>query len=87
MSDVKVNQKQLDMMRHAVGLNRGKKPYRNHYSSADGCDGIEELLELVDIGLMTKRRNSLDEMGESYIFHLTDKGCWMLGLSGLDALE
>jgi len=82
-----VTNSQLDMMRHTVGLDRGKKPYRNHYSSADGCTGIDELLELVDMGLMTKRRNRLDEMGESYIFNLTDSGCRMLGLSGLDAIE
>ncbi|AND84248.1 hypothetical protein GTH52_07180 [Clostridium tyrobutyricum] len=48
---IKVSEIQLDLMRHCIGLNYKKKPYRNYFcTSPDDKDWNE----LVDKGLATK---------------------------------
>lgn len=97
----KVSNNQLDMMRHCAGMvwDRGSfMPYRNHYYASTSVDGYEELMDLVDQGLMVVRfpdppdlakvetTNNLD-YPPAHTFSLTDEGCHMLGLSSLDAIE
>ena len=43
--------KQLDILRHALGW---PKNYRNHYNSGPGCDTYEDCEHLVKAGLMRK---------------------------------
>jgi len=84
MTEPRVTQEQLDLMRHTAGMVGWKKPYRNYFTADDGHSDWETLNELVEMGLMVKRNSPLSP---GSIFHLTDQGCWMLGISGTDALE
>lgn len=47
--------RQRDILLHALGLDRTpnrSRPYRNHYCSEPGCSGHDDILALVDQGLM-----------------------------------
>ena len=84
MKEPRVTQEQLDLMRHTVGMVGGKKPYRNYFAADEGHCDWELLNGLVEMGLMVKRNAPLSP---GSIFHLTDQGCWMLGLTGTEALK
>lgn len=72
-----VTQEQLDLMRHTVGLDTGSKPHRNYFSADKGHADIQDLRELVDMGLMGQARVSGTP---DLMFYLLDRGYWMLGL-------
>lgn len=67
--------KQRGMMRHALGLKtRGvgeREGERNYYCASSGCDGYDELVALVDMGMMIQKRSPVSE---DFVFHVTDKG-------------
>ena len=84
MTEPRVTQEQLDLMRHTVGLDRKKTPYRNHLFADDGHVDWLLLTELVEMGLMTKHESPISP---DFVFHLTDQGCWMLGLAGTEAIS
>jgi hypothetical protein len=65
-------------MKHAIGFRKdrikGRKykryeAFRNHFSSAEGCDGFEELEKLAEQGLMISRQS-----GQYWFFHVTKEG-------------
>ena len=76
MSEPRVTNEQLDIMRHAAGLDRSKTPYRNHYSFDEGYGSWDALQELVEMGLMEKEENP---SSSNTLFYLTVQGCRMLG--------
>ena len=84
MTKPRVTQEQLDILRHTVGLDKGTKPYRNHFAADPGHEDYDDLTELCTMGLMIKRQSPVSS---DKLFHITDMGCWMLGLSGLGAIE
>lgn len=70
--EILTSKKQRDMMRHAVGMsNNGTPGHRNYYCASIGCDGFDDLLALVGMGLMTKQKGSISE---DFVFYVTDKG-------------
>ena len=83
MTEPKVTQEQLDLMRHTVGMDRRKTPYRNHFFADEGHVDWFCLIELVKMGLMTKHESSISP---GFVFQLTDQGCWMLGIPGTGAI-
>lgn len=84
MTEPKVTQNQLDLMRHTVGLDRGNKPYRNYFSADEGHDSLDDLNDLVDMGLMKKNKTGISP---DIIFSLTDTGCYMLNINGIDSID
>ena len=46
------SKKQVDLMKHALGLDRGETDYRNHFCAEEGHEDYEDLLELCREGLM-----------------------------------
>lgn len=67
---MKMSIKQINMCKHALGIDREKYSYRNYYNS--GYQQDSHLDELVDLGLMSRRETS-KEMGGFY-YHMTEKG-------------
>lgn len=76
---VEITKKQEHIIRHSLGIDYAEQPYRNYYMIYSNSDGFDELEKLVELGLMTRRRNNLEEVNKSYIYHVTDKGLAALG--------
>lgn len=72
----------VKLMKHFIGLDyknpykrHGKsfyKPYRNFFASAEGCDGYEKMLFLIEQGFARMDKNKTT-------FYLTRKGMDWLG--------
>lgn len=65
-----MTEKQRGIFTHSLGLDHSDKSYRNYYD-AGGED--PDCKELVVLGFMTKHKNHLNEMSESYIYSVTQK--------------
>ncbi len=81
-----MNEKQINIIKHTLGyrkdrvrgrIHRNYTPYRNYYQISNKSEGINELLKLVDKGLMIKRLDQFNE--NSTIFHVTEEGRKRLG--------
>lgn len=70
MSEI-LTQKQKDIILHTLGLDRGKKHYRNHFVTTDKSDDHCELEALVNLGFMTKRKDPFNDF--AFVYHCTDK--------------
>jgi hypothetical protein len=70
----KINETERELMRHALGLNREREAFRNHFVCGEGHSDYDAWEALAARGLARKRRNSLNEMCVEFIFHLTDEG-------------
>lgn len=51
---MRITTEQLRKLRHALGLDWRKKPYRNHYSTREECDSYPDCVELERLGLMER---------------------------------
>ena len=71
MGEILTSKKQRIMMRHAVGISNGNRIQRNYYCASKGCDGFDDLLVLVEMGLMAKHQSSISK---DFVFHVTRKG-------------
>lgn len=60
----------MAVLKHALGLDRNKKPYRNHFAAAHDTDDYEACERLVVAGLMTKG----NDLGYGDLFHATKAG-------------
>ena len=87
-----VSERQIDFMKHAIGFSehriKGRKykkyaSYRNYFSSAERCDGFEDLINLTEKGLMRSRQS------ETYwYFHVTQAGLeYLSNLTGVKITE
>ena len=60
-------------MRHALGLDRGSREYRNHFVTGPGSDDYSDCEALVAAGLMLRREgNALS--GNDPIYSVTEAG-------------
>lgn len=50
-----MNTEQHDILRHALGISRSGREYRNHFVTGPGSTDYPHCEELVGLGLMTKR--------------------------------
>ena len=66
-----VSEKQKEILEHATAW---PENYRNHFCTGEGSTDFEDCQILVDLGLMTRRRDHLDQMSESYVYHVTELG-------------
>jgi hypothetical protein len=67
------DQRQLDILRHSLGLTRSKTPYRNHFVTGPGSKDHPSCMALVDAGLM-ERNAPTDLSGGMDCFMVTDAG-------------
>jgi len=77
---------QLELMKHAIGFDRGKvkrgkyKAWRNYYCSYEECDNWNRLM-LLELAVKAKR-------GKAIYYFLTDKGLSFVGSTlGLKVVE
>lgn len=66
--------KEIEILKHSLGLDRRKDHYRNHFCTSKGSDDYEHCESLLQKGFMCKRKDPFNEMGESYLYNVTDKG-------------
>ena len=76
-ANTKLTDRHVHVMRHALGLGRSKKPYRNHYSASPGHHSWKEVEELVALGLMEKA-GAIDDRRDS-VFVVTAIGQQLVG--------
>lgn len=75
-----VTVKQINKMCHSTGIRKDRikyrkcESYRNYYCTGPTGPDVDLLNKLVDLGLMKKRSDHLDELTKGYIYHVTDKG-------------
>ena len=70
---MKISAAHKDILRHALGLTRAKKPYRNHFCTGEGSTDWPLCQELVSLGLMTCQENPGLPKGDR-LFIVTPKG-------------
>jgi hypothetical protein len=70
---VDVNDKQRDILRHALGVGRGRAGWRNHFVTGPGSDDYADCEALVAAGLMTKRSGGPLSGGDP-VYRVTDAG-------------
>lgn len=68
-----LTKEQHHILRHSLGLNYGRKEYRNHFVTGEGSTDYPDCLALVKMGLMTKGRSSPITGGYD-VFFVTDTG-------------
>ena len=66
-----VSERHREIITHALGLGRSDHPYRNHYVAYPENDDWPVLFEMVDMGLLTHRPDSLSD---GTVFHVTETG-------------
>ncbi len=64
---------QQEVMRNALGLNRGSREYRNHFVTGPGSTNYPHCEALVAAGMMTKRAGNPLSGGDD-IYSVTDAG-------------
>lgn len=72
MRDREITDKQLDLMRHALGYNYSPRHDRNMFCAGIGTDDHAEILKLCDVGLMRAGR-AINE-GTSRYYFVTEEG-------------
>jgi hypothetical protein len=79
-----MNEKQVHIARHALGLTRQKRSYRNMFNASTGTDNHRELELMVAAGWATKRNGFTPD--DNY-FHITPLGVSLVLLPGESAPE
>jgi len=74
-----ITEAQRDILRHALGVGRGRAGWRNHFVTGPGSDDYSDCESLVAAGLMTKRIGNPLSGGDP-VYRVTDAG-----LSEIDA--
>jgi len=64
---------QRHILRHSLGLNYGRKMYRNHFVTGEGSTNYADCMALVEMGLMTRRAGNPITGGDD-VFFVTDAG-------------
>ena len=68
-----MNDEQLDILRHSLGLGRSDREYRNHFVTGPGSTDYPHCEALVTAGLM-KRREGNPLSGGDPIYSVTEAG-------------
>jgi hypothetical protein len=79
-----MNEKQVHIARHALGLTRQKRSYRNMFNTSSGTDDNRELELMVAAGWATKRPGWTED--DNY-FHITPQGVSLVLQPGESAPE
>ena len=73
-----LSEKEIELIKHTLGLDNSKESYRNYFSADKDSEDYSILDNLCEKEIMIKRINPLDEINNSYLFHVTDKGIKIL---------
>lgn len=68
-----ITDKQRDILRHTLGVGRGRMGWRNHFCTGPGSDDYADCEALVAAGLMTKRSGGPLSGGDP-VYRATDAG-------------
>lgn len=80
-SGIKMHDRYCEIIAHSLGIKQaGGKPYRNHFVAGKYNDDWYDLENMVQAGLMSKRKDHLNEMSETFVFHVTNKGKELIGI-------
>lgn len=77
---------QLDILRHALGVGRGRTGWRNHFVTGPGSDDYDHCEALVVSGLMVKRPGHPLTGGDP-VYHVTDDGKAVIGGARVPRVE
>ena len=69
-----LSNKEFHILKHSLGLKKGKDIYRNHFVTGEGSADYPICETLVEKGLLFKRQALFDEIDDRYIYHVTDEG-------------
>lgn len=67
-----LRENELHIIRHALGLNRAKESYRNHFCAGPDHDEMPAIKSLVDLGFM-RASHTINE-GRDTIYVVTPAG-------------
>lgn len=70
----------IDIIRHSLGLDSGKKAYRNYFCAGPGHEDYSTLEKLVSEGKMVRRDYPLNEIDISYVYQVTPEGKKIAGV-------
>ena len=68
-----ISEKQRDILKHALGVGRGRTGWRNHFCTGPGSDDYADCEALVAAGLMKKRSGGPLSGGDP-VYSVTDAG-------------
>lgn len=68
-----MNSEQKDILRHALGIGRSTREYRNHFVTGPGSDDYPHCEALVAAGLMDRREGSILS-GNDPVYTVTEAG-------------
>ena len=71
--------RQRDILRHALGLTRGDKPYRRHFVTGPGSKDWDDCIALTEAGLMVDMGDRGGLYGGDHIFLVTECGANAVG--------
>ncbi|MHB2015354.1 MAG: hypothetical protein ACYCW6_00240 [Candidatus Xenobia bacterium] len=75
-----MTESQRQILLHALGADSENPGFRNHFVADPGGPDWEDLMALVEAGLMRQRSYPLNEVGRSYCFHVTSAGQDLVGI-------
>lgn len=65
---------QIDLARHALGLNRQRVSFRNYFVAGPGHNDYAGWMDMVEKGVATRRPGGLGTCAGDFIFALTRAG-------------
>ena len=71
---MELTEKEIKVIRHSLGLDYQKEPFRNHFVAGEGHSEMPILESLISKGAMVKRPDPFDEVNGNFIFHVTEDG-------------
>ncbi len=73
MKKYKPNEEEKLFIKHALGLDRSDKEYRNYYATSERHSDNKHLENLVKQRLMVKRKDPFNDFG-GILYHVTELG-------------
>jgi len=71
---MEITAQEKHILKHTLGLDYKKAPWRNQFYTDKNTTDYPALERLCSLGLMTKQRDFLDEMSESFVYSCTPEG-------------
>ena len=78
---MELNQKEKDVLQHALCGGQNKNPYRNRFITGPGSKDFPIVEGLVGKGMMIKREFSFNENDTEFFYWVTENGAKSIGLT------
>ncbi len=80
-SGIELRNRYCEIIVHSLGIKqKGDKPYRNYFFTGKDSSDYYDLENMVKAGLMVKRKDYFNQVSESFIYQVTDKGKELIGI-------